>query len=254
MGLGLSGTLEPAGIKWNASQGSCSAFGSCMSRTMLTLCLYCNMTENVRLIPKAALKRTATGLCLMSFFTLVWSGMAYGGLYLSSLRALLLIFPALCIVFIINSIRLFHIVKYFPETVSPDDVARQKNTNKWFGIIFGAEGLGIFIAVNLVTNFGHPELQVPVIAVVVGLHFFPLAWLFRRSIDYYLASYSTLVAIAAIILSYEKVFNQNETLAFTGCGIAIATSAYGLYMLVVGKKAKAALRNFENAKNSATLK
>ena len=206
------------------------------------------MPDKVRLIPQAALNGIATGLCLMSFFTLVWTGIAYGGLYSGGYWVLLLIFPAFCILFIVNAIRLFRIAKYFPASTSPDDIAREKSTGKWFGIIFGAEGLGIVIAINVVVNLGHPELTVPVIALVVGLHFFPLAWLFRRSIDYYLASYSTLVAVAAMILSYGKFFSQNETIAFTGIGIAIAISAYGFYMFIRGRKARAALQsNAENA-------
>jgi hypothetical protein len=195
------------------------------------------MPDNVLLIPRAALKGVATGLCLMSFFTLIWSAIAYGGLHPGGYWALVLIFPVLCIVFMINAIRLFRIAKYFPDDTSPEAVARGKKMGKWFGIIFGGEGLVIFIAINVLTNLGHPELTIPVMALIVGLHFYPLAWLYQRTIDYYLASYSTLVAIAAIILSYQKVFNQNETFAFTGVGIAIATSAYGIYMLIYGRKA-----------------
>ena len=201
------------------------------------------MPDTVRLIPRAALNGIATGLCLMSFFTLVWTGIAYGGLHSGGYWALLLIFPAFCIAFIVNAIRLFRSAKYFPEITSPEDIARKKKSGMWFGIIFGAEGLGIFIAINIVVNLGHPELTVPVMALVVGLHFFPLARLFRRTIDYYLASYSTLLAIAAILLGYEKIFNQNETIAFTGVVMAIATAAYGVYMLLAGRKAMSALRN-----------
>ena len=44
------------------------------------------------------------------------------------------------------------------------DIAEGKKKGRWFGIIFGAEGLGIFIAVNVVTNMGHSDLVIPVIA------------------------------------------------------------------------------------------
>ncbi|HTZ71158.1 MAG TPA: hypothetical protein VMB71_10955 [Acetobacteraceae bacterium] len=39
-----------------------------------------------------------------------------------------------------------------------------------------AEGIGLFIAANLVTNLGHPELLLPAMALVVGLHFLPMAY------------------------------------------------------------------------------
>ena len=38
-----------------------------------------------------------------------------------------------------------------------------------------AEGVGIFIASNMVVQVGHPELLLPAMALVVGLHFLPIA-------------------------------------------------------------------------------
>ena len=116
------------------------------------------------------------------------------------------------------------------------DIAEGKKKGRWFGIIFGAEGLGIFIAVNVVTNMGHSDLVIPVIALVVGLHFYPLGWLFQRTIDYYLATWATLVAVCAIVLTLNKSYNEQDMFAFTGAGIAIATSCYGLYMIRYGRR------------------
>ncbi len=39
-----------------------------------------------------------------------------------------------------------------------------------------AEGVGIFIAANVVINVGHSEWLLPAIATVVGLHFLPMAY------------------------------------------------------------------------------
>jgi hypothetical protein len=38
-----------------------------------------------------------------------------------------------------------------------------------------AEGVGIFLAANLVINLHHPEWLLPAMALVVGLHFIPIA-------------------------------------------------------------------------------
>ena len=38
-----------------------------------------------------------------------------------------------------------------------------------------AEGLGIFIGIDIVINLHRPEWQLPVMALVVGLHFLPIA-------------------------------------------------------------------------------
>ena len=39
-----------------------------------------------------------------------------------------------------------------------------------------AEGVGLFIAANLVTNLHHSEYLLPAMALIVGLHFLPIAW------------------------------------------------------------------------------
>lgn len=38
------------------------------------------------------------------------------------------------------------------------------------------EGLGLFVAANLIVNFGNQHMLIPAVAMVVGLHFIPMAW------------------------------------------------------------------------------
>jgi hypothetical protein len=189
------------------------------------------MDNQPDLIPAVAVKSIASGLLLMAVFTLVWAGIAFGGLKDTNYWFGLLIFPVLSILFVVNAVKLFRISKYYPQLTLEADIAEGKKTGMWFGIIFGAEGLLIFVAVNVVVNIGHPELVIPVIALVVGLHFYPLARVFKRSLDYYLATWATLIAILSIVFSLNKTFTSHQTLAFTGIGIGIATACYGLYMV-----------------------
>ena len=197
------------------------------------------METEPHLIPAAAVKGIASGLLMMAAFTLIWAGIAYGGLYGTSYALILIVFPLLAITFVVKGIGLFRLAKHFPKVESDEDKAEGKKMGMWFGIIFGAEGLLIFVAVNIVINIGHPELAIPVIALVVGLHFFPMAKVFKRTVDYYLATWSTLIAVAAILLSLNKVLSQPNVMAFTGIGLAVATSCYGLYMIVRGREQSA---------------
>jgi len=187
-------------------------------------------------MPAAAVKGIATGLVMMAVFTLIWAGIAYRGLAASNYWFALLVFPLFSVLFIVNAARLYKVARYYPKLTSEADLAEGKRIGKWFGIIFGAEGLGIFIGVNIVINLGHPELAVPVLALVVGLHFYPLAKVFKRTFDYYLATWSTIVAVLAIILTLNKTLSETGTFAFTGIGIAVATTCYGIYMIVSGRK------------------
>ncbi|MES2113077.1 MAG: hypothetical protein V4577_30280 [Bacteroidota bacterium] len=192
------------------------------------------MENQETLIPAVAVKGIASGLLMMALFTLAWAGMAFSGLHGTTAAWVLIVFPVLAGTFISKAITLFAVAKHHPQLETDEDKAEGKKMGKWFGIIFGAEGLLIFIGVNVVINLGHPELTIPTIALVVGLHFFPLAKVFKRTLDYYLATWSTLVAVSAIILSLNHTLTQAAAAAFTGIGLAIATSGYGLFMMYKG--------------------
>lgn len=50
---------------------------------------------------------------------------------------------------------------------------RAKRTLIWAST---GEGIGIFIAINIVVNLHRPEWRLPAMALVVGLHFLPIAY------------------------------------------------------------------------------
>ncbi|HEY2581809.1 MAG TPA: hypothetical protein VGI43_08385 [Mucilaginibacter sp.] len=193
------------------------------------------MDAEEHLIPAVAVRSIAAGLLMMAVFTLMWSGIAFEGLLHTNYWAVLLVFPVLAVLFVVSAIKLFGIANHYPKLKSEADIALGKKTDMWFGIIFGAEALLIFIAVNVVINIGHPDLIIPVIALVVGLHFYPLGVVFKRTIDYYLATWSSIIAILAIIFMFNKTLSEDNDFAFTGIGLAIATSCYGIYMMIAAR-------------------
>jgi len=195
------------------------------------------MDTEKQIMPDVAVKGIATGLCMMAFFTLLWAGIAFGGLNGTPYWFYPLIFPVFSLLFVFNAVKLFRLAKHFPKLTSEADLAEEKRAGKWFGIIFGGEGLGIFVGINIVVNLGYPDLVIPTIALVVGLHFFPLAKVFKRTIDYYLASWATLIAVLGFVFTLNKILPVNLVMAFVGIGIAVATSLYGFYMVIRGKSA-----------------
>ena len=177
-----------------------------------------------------ALKQRVGGLTLMSVFTLFWASVAFYAFANSAFKFLLLIFPLLSILFAYHAIQFGRLAKGLPTEVATNS-EEEKKRKRLFLIITSAEGLGIFLAVNIATNLGHPELRIPAMALVVGLHFFPLAKVFKRKMDYYLGAWSTIIALVAIGLSLNKTFSPPGMLEFTGIGLAMATSLYGLNMI-----------------------
>ena len=194
------------------------------------------MENQPHIVPDAAVKGIARGLFLMASFSTIWTGIAFGGLNGTVYAFALAIFPVLAVFFVVKGIALHKLAKYFPQVTSDADKAEGKRMGKWFGIIFGAEGLLIFVGVNVVINLGYPDLVIPTIALVVGLHFFPLAKVFKRTVDYYLATWATLVAVCGFIFTLNKTMPVNYIQAFIGVGIALATAGYGVYMVFSGNK------------------
>src|ERR1700757_1142649 len=107
------------------------------------------MDSEKHLIPGAAVSGIGSGLCMMAFFTLLWAGIAFGGLHATSYWFFLLVFPIFAVLFIVRAIKLFGMAKYFPPLTSEADLAEEKRMGKWFGIIFGIEGLAIFGGINI---------------------------------------------------------------------------------------------------------
>ena len=73
----------------------------------------------------------------------------------------------------------------------------QREMGKMFGIIFGAEGLAIFLTVSALNHFQLESYISTAIAAIVGLHFLPLARLYRFSLYY---------AIGGVMLLESLIF------------------------------------------------
>jgi len=82
---------------------------------------------------------------------------------------------------------------------------------------------------------GHPDLVIPVIALVVGLHFYPMAKIFKRTIDYYIATWSTIIALGSFWFILHQTFPANTVIVLLAIGMAVSTSCYGLYMIYKGR-------------------
>ncbi len=99
-------------------------------------------------------KGIGIGLLLMSVFTFIWSSIGNAGLEGRDKHMLLIIFYLLCVLFIFNAIRAFCMLGKFPISSSEKDLKEKKKISKWFGIIFGLEGVTIPVAVNIVIRMG----------------------------------------------------------------------------------------------------
>ncbi|PSL25403.1 DUF7010 family protein [Chitinophaga ginsengisoli] len=186
--------------------------------------------------PADKLSGLATGMLMMATFTGIWTVIAYMGLKDSPYKFALILFLILSLILLRYAFKFIKALKHSRdqgvEVVSDADKKRDKR----FTLVFVGEGLGILIGINLVNNLGHPDLVIPVIALVIGLHFFPLGWLFKRNQDYYVAAWSTAVAVCGILFSIYNVLSYSWVITFIGVGMAVATAVCGGSMLIRGLK------------------
>jgi len=74
---------------------------------------------------------------------------------------------------------------------------------------------------------GHPELILPAIAVIVGLHFIPLARLFDFPLYYWTEAAMVFVAVASFAIGNAAL---RQAITCLGCGLSLwLTSAVLLF-------------------------
>jgi MFS family permease len=187
------------------------------------------------------IKGAADGLSFMILFTFIWTIIAVAALDKWSFRLTGIIFIVLIISFIINYLKFNKTIKLsgikLPEEENPED----KKQAKWFIIIFITEGVLILVTLNILVNLNMAQYFMPCFALIVGLHFYPLARLFKRTIHYYVAAWIILISIIGIVLTQNQSMPQNLIAAFIGFGCASGTSMLGMYMIYYGRKHSKAL-------------
>jgi len=173
----------------------------------------------------------------MSLFNTLWTVIAENSLRGKDHWLFGIAFFIIVVVFVYNCFKFDKLSKSLPpDDVSLEFAAKEKKKNKWFGIIFGLEGLVIFILVNVLNNIGLPQYFIACFALIVGLHFFPIGVIYKRKFDYFAGTWTCLVAIAGMFLIANKTYSPAIITAIIGIGCALATTAYGTRMILNGLK------------------
>jgi len=103
-----------------------------------------------------------------------------------------------------------------------------------FNRVFIAEGVGIGIVVVVCVNLGHPEWIPAAAALIVGLHFFPLAGLFRMSLYYFTGAALCLVSLATGTMALVLGSSDVVWFAVPGLGSGLVLWTTGVALAVTG--------------------
>ncbi|MBO9732651.1 MAG: hypothetical protein J7623_28670 [Chitinophaga sp.] len=182
---------------------------------------------------KEQLQSVLAGLSFMILNTLGWTTVGEIALHGRDYWLIGVLFAGIVIAFLTFYARFQKATKQLPaaEAVATEDQKKSKR----FIYIFIAEGAGILILKNVLVNIGCDDWFLPGVALIVGLHFFPLAKVFNRKFDYYMGVFVCLVAIAGFVL-LSKGYATAVTTPVVSIGCAIATSLYGTMMIGKGNK------------------
>ncbi len=182
-------------------------------------------------VPQIVIKSIGLGILLMALFTFVWLGIASAALQGVSYAICIAVLVLVVLFFIGYAIRIFKQAKKFPKKLNKKEQAREERVRKGFMIIFGLEGFFIGSTCGVLYLVDLPQFIIPSIALIVGLHFYPMAGLFERAFDYLAATWTTVIAIITILLMLVKVISERQSFLLVGVGTAIATIGYGIYMI-----------------------
>lgn len=189
---------------------------------------------------KAEVRGTAVGVLFMAFFGTMWAYLGIMGLQGWGSPWLLIAALTIGIVLVIGGSLLIFASRVLPNKSPNVDEGPRKNIGIWFNIIFAAEGVAIVIAIAVCNAMSHAELIPPVIAMIVGIHFLPLANLFQVK-TYYVTGIllSILPIITILFVPLNLPLNDHQINAYmsvVGFGSALILWGTSLVIWLMGKR------------------
>ncbi|RNB83946.1 hypothetical protein EDM59_15655 [Brevibacillus nitrificans] len=191
------------------------------------------------MIPRVAVRSAAFGVLFMAFFGTLWAGIGIGGLQGWGFLWLLILSLLFGFTLFIGGIMLIKASRKLSNEMTEADSRRFMRTGTWFGIIFGLEGVMIGIASAICSATNHFDFFFPVMAIIVGAHFFPLAHLFRIRFHYIAGSLLCLLGAATLLLMPARVPLGNHQIVTwwvsVGFGSALILWGTGAVVLLKGR-------------------
>ncbi|WP_042166505.1 hypothetical protein [Paenibacillus gorillae] len=196
------------------------------------------MDNTTSSIPGAAIRGTASGVIFMAFFGTFWAYTGVMGLQGWGTSLLLSIAIAIGLALFLSASWLISASKKLTNQGSKSDPRVSKMGKKFF-FIFAGEGVAIFISSILCNLLGRAELIPGIIAIIVGIHFFPLAPLFQVRLYYVTGALLCLLPILTwLSFSENIIIDGHEVIAYMaiiGLGSALILWATGLAVWLLGK-------------------
>ncbi|MEZ4863704.1 MAG: hypothetical protein R3C14_20450 [Caldilineaceae bacterium] len=158
---------------------------------------------------RVALRSIGSGVIFLALFGVLWAEVGIGGLQGLGAPWFSVVALALGLLLLVGGIALLLASRRLPAPTTPAAIQERRRRRQWFPIIFAAEFILIAIAGLVCRALNRLDLFLPLIMLIVGLHFFPLAALFHVKNYYVVGALLCLVAILTLLVVPE-MFRLSE--------------------------------------------
>ena len=128
---------------------------------------------------RSAVRGVASGLLFLALFGTVWAWVGASGMQGWGYPWLRVATAIVGIILLAGGIRLLRASRPLSDETVGSEVERVQPLGRQFRIVLTIEVVAIVAAVAVCNLTGYPDLIVPIVALIVGVHFFPLAALFH---------------------------------------------------------------------------
>ena len=180
----------------------------------------------------------ANGMAFLTLFGLAWLLIPFTDNNLNGMP--LLILAAFLFSLVLACINLIRAAASAPKEVEENKLSNQslrRRTGKMFGIVFSVQFALIGLAAIIVFPMGLNDLFAPLVAMIVGLHFLPLARLFKIRIYYITAAMAIMAGITSFLIHTEP--NRQD---FVGSAMGIVLWLTAAYIFLKMKREMAIVK------------
>ncbi|MEK0315945.1 DUF7010 family protein [Cohnella sp. 56] len=188
------------------------------------------------MVSKSSVIGAANGVIFMTFFGALWSSIGIVGAHGLGAPWSIIFAAIVTLILLSGAISLFGKARSLSQTPTPEEREQRKKLNKRFGMIGGLEGLAICVASIVCNSLDKFEFFFPIMAIIVGIHFFPLARLFREKFYNGTGVVLCVLGVITFFLPADAAVNDVDLIAtsvFIGCGSALTLWVTGLRIWTV---------------------
>lgn len=202
--------------------------------------MYFYYVDERKMRMKEAYRGSGIGVIFMAVFGTLWAGTGIMGLQGWGFPYVELAAIFVGIIMVIEGISLIHASQKMSNQVSENGARRLKRIGFLFNMVFIAEAVLIGIAIAVCNLINQTDLIPGVIAIIVGIHFLPLASLFQIKVYYATGVLLCLLALITLLIVPDTVmFGEHQILAplsLLGFGCALILWSTGLTLWLRLKK------------------